>query len=71
VTQPARPATVRFYFDADILGLGKTLARLQDLDARRGVDSRAISPRLADYHERQPYPGAPTNPQRFGITAGG
>jgi hypothetical protein len=29
VTQPARPATVRFYFDADILGLGKTLARLR------------------------------------------
>jgi hypothetical protein len=29
VTQPARPATVRFYFDADILGLGKILARLR------------------------------------------
>ena len=29
MTQPARPATVRFYFDADILGLGKTLARLR------------------------------------------
>jgi hypothetical protein len=29
VTPPARPATVRFYFDADILGLGKTLARLR------------------------------------------
>jgi hypothetical protein len=29
VTQPARPAIVRFYFDADILGLGKALARLR------------------------------------------
>lgn len=28
MTQPARPATVRFYFDADILGTGKVLARL-------------------------------------------
>ena len=29
MSKPARPATVRFYFDADILGLGKTLARLR------------------------------------------
>ncbi len=29
MSKPARPAIVRFYFDADILGLGKALARLR------------------------------------------
>ncbi len=26
---PAKPATVRFYFDADVLGLAKTVAQLR------------------------------------------
>ena len=28
MTRPAKPATVRFYFDADVLGLAKVLASL-------------------------------------------
>jgi hypothetical protein len=29
VSRPAKPATVRFYFDADVLGVAKILARLR------------------------------------------
>jgi len=29
LSRPAKPATVRFYFDADVLGLAKVLARLR------------------------------------------
>jgi hypothetical protein len=29
VTRPAKPATVRFYFDADVLGLAKALVNLR------------------------------------------
>jgi PIN like domain len=29
VTRPAKPATVRFYFDADVLGLAKAVVRLR------------------------------------------
>ena len=29
MTKPARPATVRFYIDADVLGLAKELVRIR------------------------------------------
>jgi hypothetical protein len=36
VRRPAKPATVRFYFDADVLGLAKVLVRLRNDLAYRG-----------------------------------
>jgi hypothetical protein len=29
MTGPAKPATVRFYFDADVLGLAKTVVKVR------------------------------------------
>jgi hypothetical protein len=31
VSRPTKPATVRFYFDADVLGLAKTVALRSDV----------------------------------------
>jgi hypothetical protein len=46
VTRPAKPATVRFYFDADVLGLAKAVVRLRS-------DSTYPGDRGGVVHKRQ------------------
>jgi hypothetical protein len=48
VNSPARPATVRFYFDADVLGLAKAIGNLRTDITWPGDDGGMVHKRLRE-----------------------